>query len=144
MYDAAIAASLPAFETAKRVAPGPTRGNRRFERRSPAFVGSGPKAAPGAQRVKVPRPCSSHISTVSAVMPRSSPLKRTSDSEPSGAFSPRGMTTKLVPDQWRSKTPLGRVGSPPDVVGAVRFLASDDAGYVTGQNLRVDGGWSVH
>lgn len=40
-------------------------------------------------------------------------------------------------------TPLGRVGQPADVVGVVRFLASPAAGYVTGQNLRVDGGWSV-
>ena len=41
------------------------------------------------------------------------------------------------------KTPLGRVGEPLDVVGVVRFLASPAASYVTGQNLRVDGGWSV-
>jgi NAD(P)-dependent dehydrogenase (short-subunit alcohol dehydrogenase family) len=40
-------------------------------------------------------------------------------------------------------TPLGRVGAPADVVGAVRYLASPAAGFVTGQNLRVDGGWSV-
>ena len=40
-------------------------------------------------------------------------------------------------------TPLRRVGEPRDVVGAVTFLASSAAGYVTGQNLRVDGGWSV-
>jgi NAD(P)-dependent dehydrogenase (short-subunit alcohol dehydrogenase family) len=40
-------------------------------------------------------------------------------------------------------TPLERVGEPPDVAGAVRFLASPAAAYVTGQNLRVDGGWSV-
>jgi len=41
-------------------------------------------------------------------------------------------------------TPLDRVGTPDDVVGAVRFLASSRASYLTGQNLRVDGGWSVH
>lgn len=40
-------------------------------------------------------------------------------------------------------TPLARVGEPRDVAGAVRFLASPDAAYITGQNLRVDGGWSV-
>ncbi len=40
-------------------------------------------------------------------------------------------------------TPLGRIAEPQDVVGAVRFLASPSAAYVTGQNLRVDGGWSV-
>jgi gluconate 5-dehydrogenase len=41
-------------------------------------------------------------------------------------------------------TPLGRVGHPNDIVGAVIFLASPAAGYVTGQNLLVDGGWSLH
>jgi NAD(P)-dependent dehydrogenase (short-subunit alcohol dehydrogenase family) len=40
-------------------------------------------------------------------------------------------------------TPLGRVGLPRDVVGAVTFLASPAAAYVTGQNLIVDGGWSA-
>ena len=39
-----------------------------------------------------------------------------------------------------SKVPLGRLGTEADICGAVRFLASDDAGYVTGQNLLVDGG----
>jgi 3-oxoacyl-[acyl-carrier protein] reductase len=36
--------------------------------------------------------------------------------------------------------PLGRVGSPEDVAGAVRFLASDDASYITGHVLNVNGG----
>ena len=40
-------------------------------------------------------------------------------------------------------TPMGRVGTPEDVTGAVLFLASDASRYITGQHLRVDGGWSV-
>lgn len=39
------------------------------------------------------------------------------------------------------RTPLGRIGSPRDVVGGVMFLASDEAAYVTGHHLLVDGGW---
>jgi 3-oxoacyl-[acyl-carrier protein] reductase len=37
-------------------------------------------------------------------------------------------------------TPLGRLGDPEDVAGAVRFLSSEDAGFVTGAVLLVDGG----
>jgi NAD(P)-dependent dehydrogenase (short-subunit alcohol dehydrogenase family) len=39
--------------------------------------------------------------------------------------------------------PMGRQGTPEEVAGAVAFLASDDAGYVTGQSLLVDGGVSA-
>jgi NAD(P)-dependent dehydrogenase (short-subunit alcohol dehydrogenase family) len=40
-------------------------------------------------------------------------------------------------------TPLGRFGSPREIGYAVRFLASDDAAFITGHNLVVDGGWSI-
>jgi NAD(P)-dependent dehydrogenase (short-subunit alcohol dehydrogenase family) len=41
---------------------------------------------------------------------------------------------------WGTITPLGRVGLPEDVARAVRFLASDDSAFITGQTLWVDGG----
>lgn len=41
----------------------------------------------------------------------------------------------------RSRTPLPRLGKPMDVARAALFLASDEATYLTGHNLMVDGGW---
>lgn len=41
----------------------------------------------------------------------------------------------------RAKIPMGRAGTPQDLVGAVVFLCSDAADYVTGHTLVVDGGW---
>ena len=46
-------------------------------------------------------------------------------------------------EYWRSRTPLPRLGTPADVARAALFLASDEATYITGANLMVDGGWSA-
>jgi 3-oxoacyl-[acyl-carrier protein] reductase len=51
--------------------------------------------------------------------------------------------TKDVPDAVVEAIPARRVGTPEDVAAAVRFLASEDAGYVTGTTLFVDGGMSA-
>jgi 3-oxoacyl-[acyl-carrier protein] reductase len=43
-------------------------------------------------------------------------------------------------DEWAAKIPLKRLGTPDDVAAAVCFLASDEAAYITGQVLAVNGG----
>jgi 3-oxoacyl-[acyl-carrier protein] reductase len=53
------------------------------------------------------------------------------------------MTNELndeVKEQMKSSIPLGRLGTPDDVANLVCFLASDEAGYITGQTFNVDGG----
>ncbi|MFG1866899.1 SDR family oxidoreductase [Micromonospora arborensis] len=46
-------------------------------------------------------------------------------------------------DEVAARYPLGRLGLPADVAGAVAFLASDDAGWITGQTIVCDGGVSL-
>jgi 3-oxoacyl-[acyl-carrier protein] reductase len=52
--------------------------------------------------------------------------------------------TDVLPEEatkaMLDNTPLGRLGDPEDVAGAVRFLCSDDASFITGEVLLVDGG----
>jgi NAD(P)-dependent dehydrogenase (short-subunit alcohol dehydrogenase family) len=62
------------------------------------------------------------------------------------AISPGGIF-RNQPDAFVSryvkKTPLGRMADEDDFRGVIAFLASDLSKYVTGQNLMVDGGWSI-
>lgn len=52
----------------------------------------------------------------------------------------RGLTPDEVREQYLRETPLGRLAQPEDVARVVVFLASDDAGYMTGQAINVTGG----
>lgn len=45
--------------------------------------------------------------------------------------------------QWVAGVPQGKMGQPTDLAGPVTFLLSDAAGYITGADLRVDGGFTV-
>jgi 3-oxoacyl-[acyl-carrier protein] reductase len=51
--------------------------------------------------------------------------------------------TEDIPEAVMNAVPAKRPGTPEEVAAAVRFLASDDAGYVTGSTLYVDGGMSA-
>lgn len=46
-------------------------------------------------------------------------------------------------EEFIKPIPLTRAGRPDDVAGAVLFLASDDAAYITGEILMIDGGWQI-
>jgi len=48
------------------------------------------------------------------------------------------------PDRIEEWTPLARMGTPEEVASAVRFLASDEAGFVTGHTLVIDGGFTAY
>lgn len=48
-----------------------------------------------------------------------------------------------VCEERKNKTVLGRWGKPEDLVGISVFLSSDSSSYITGQDIYVDGGWSI-
>ena len=62
------------------------------------------------------------------------------------ALSPGGVRDaqpEAFVQRYEAHTPLGRMAQPADIVPAAAFLLSDEARYITGHNLIVDGGWSL-
>lgn len=68
------------------------------------------------------------------------PHVRVNTVSPGGVF--RNQPVQFV-ERYVSKTPLKRMATEDDFRGAVAYLATDMSSYVTGQTLRVDGGWGV-
>lgn len=71
----------------------------------------------------------------------------------SNALTPGGIYNAELEDRpdyesvfvrsYEERTPLGRMGTPTDLKGAMAYLASDASQWVTGQNLVIDGGWTA-
>jgi NAD(P)-dependent dehydrogenase (short-subunit alcohol dehydrogenase family) len=55
----------------------------------------------------------------------------------------RGITFEELTAEFALEYPLGRTGDPGEIASAVLFLASDDARWITGVSLSVDGGWAA-
>ncbi|MDD2364241.1 MAG: glucose 1-dehydrogenase [Eubacteriales bacterium] len=55
------------------------------------------------------------------------------------ANNPAGVT-----DMHLANTPANRLGKPAEIAYAIRFLISNDSDFITGQTLKVDGGWGSH
>ncbi len=81
--------------------------------------------------------------TVNAVCPGNNDTEMLSDVI-SARAKLQGRSPGDVREDMIRKTPAGRIGTPQDVAAAVLFLTSDDAGYITGQMLTVDGGRSLN
>lgn len=60
-----------------------------------------------------------------------------------GAFPKPENISREFTASLESRIPLGRIGAPSDLSGILAFLVSDDSGYITGQTIVADGGWTI-
>tara|TARA_B100001093_G_C26599082_1_gene915056 strand:- start:529 stop:909 length:381 start_codon:yes stop_codon:yes gene_type:complete len=65
---------------------------------------------------------------------------RVNSISPGGVFDNQNKTFVA---NYIKKVPLGKMATPKDIAPSVSFLLSDEAKYITGHNLVIDGGWSI-
>jgi len=103
-----------------------------------ALPGRGPYAAAKAAMMSLTRVMAVEVAElgirVNAVAPGMARTAIVEQGIADGSIRLEGMLPEI---------PMGRLATTEDIAGAVLFLASDDAGYITGQTLVVDGGWSI-
>lgn len=112
-------------------------------------------ASMSANIVNVPQPQTPYNASKAAVrhMASSLAVEWAKKGVRVNCLSPGYMLTKLTKtilahDQelkktWESLTPMGRMGEPEDLAGAIVFLASDASRFMTGSEIRVDGGYCI-
>jgi len=61
---------------------------------------------------------------------------------PGGVIDEKNQQPSFI-SRYSAKSPLKRLGPLKEMAPAVTFLLSDDASFITGHNLMVDGGWTI-
>ncbi len=77
--------------------------------------------------------------TVNTVLPGFTATERL-DALADATSARTGQTRESVFDGWKAETPVGRLGRPDELGAVIAFLASQNAGFITGQPILVDGG----
>ncbi|KIM79584.1 hypothetical protein PILCRDRAFT_548997 [Piloderma croceum F 1598] len=112
-------------------------------------------ASMSANIVNIPQPQTPYNASKAAVkhMASSLAVEWAKKNVRVNVISPGYMLTKLtktilahdpeLKKTWESLTPMGKMGEPEDLSGAIVFLASDASRFITGSEIRVDGGYCV-
>lgn len=61
---------------------------------------------------------------------------------PGGILDEKNQHPSFI-ERYNAKSPMGRMGRPKEIAPAISFLLSDDASFINGHNLMVDGGWTA-